>query len=204
MAAKAKHRQPIIDAAVRLFRQRGYAATGLSDLVEASGSPKGSMYHYFPAGKPSIAVAAVEEAGRRVVETMEEIAVRTHSTAELLVEHGRLLGDWMDKSGFRDGCPMTTVLLELAPDDRAVTEAGRHAFAARLRILRARLIEDGYDAQAAEALALVCTNALQGSLVMARVECSRAPIEQTAAQLARMVVNGCARPKPAAITGQHH
>lgn len=187
MAAKAKHRQPIIDAAVTLFRQRGYAATGLNDLVEASGSPKGSMYHYFPEGKPSIAVAAVEEAGRRVVETIEAVAARTSSTADLLLEHATLLSGWMEKSGFRDGCPITTVLLELAPDDRAVTNAGRHAFDARLRVLRASLIDEGFDAERAEALALVCTNAIQGSLVMARVECSRRPIEQTAAELGRLL-----------------
>lgn len=187
MAAKLKHRQPIIDAAVQLFRQRGYAATGLNDLVLASGSPKGSMYYYFPDGKPTIAAAAVEEAGRRVMETIEDIAARTGSTADLLVEHARLLGQWMEKSGFRDGCPMTTVLLELAPDDRVVTEAGRRAFAARLRILGDKLIEDGFEAREAEAMALLCTNALQGSLVMARVECSRAPIEQTAAQLAAIL-----------------
>lgn len=184
MAAKAKHRQPIIDAAVKLFRQRGYAATGLNELVHASGSPKGSMYHYFPEGKSSIAVAAVGEAGRRVVETIEAIAAKTASTGELLVAHGELLAGWMEKSGFRDGCPITTILLELTPADRAVTEAGRHAFAARQQVLRASLIRDGYDAQEAEAMALVCTNAIQGSLVMARVECSRAPIVQTVAQLA--------------------
>lgn len=187
MAAKAKHRQPIIDAAVTLFRQRGYAATGLNDLVEASGSPKGSMYHYFPEGKPSIAVAAVEEAGRRVVETIEAVAARTSSTADLLLEHATLLSGWMEKSGFRDGCPITTVLLELAPDDRAVTNAGRLAFDARLRVLRASLIDEGFDAERAEALALVCTNAMQGSLVMARVECSRRPIEQTATELGRLL-----------------
>jgi len=198
MAAKAKHRQPIIDAAVTLFRQRGYAATGLNDLVEASGSPKGSMYHYFPEGKPSIAVAAVEEAGRRVVETIEAIAAGTSSTPELLVEHATLLGGWMEKSGFRDGCPITTVLLELAPEDRAVTNAGRHAFAARLRVLRASLIDDGFDAETAESLALVCTNAIQGSLVMARVECNRGPIEQTAMQLGRLLHAAKGGPAPAA------
>src|SRR3546814_13033927 len=63
-----------------LFRQHGYAATGLNELVEASGSPKGSMYHYFPDGKPSIATAAVEEAGRRVVETLEALAADRKST----------------------------------------------------------------------------------------------------------------------------
>lgn len=198
MAGKARHRQPIIDAAVRLFRQRGYAATGLNDLVEASGSPKGSMYHYFPDGKPSIAVAAVEEAGRRVVDTIEEVSGRTASTAELIVEHARLLSDWMEKSGFRDGCPMTTVLLELAPLDRAVTEAGRQAFGARLRVLQKRLVDDGYSLAEAESLALLCTNALQGSLVLARVEGSRKPIEQTAQRLA-LVLSG-SRPAPSGGT----
>lgn len=187
MAGKAKHRQPIIEAAVKLFRQRGYAATGLNDLVEESGSPKGSMYHYFPDGKPSIAAAAVEEAGRRVVNTIEELAATASSTADLLLAHAELLAGWMEKSGFRDGCPITTVLLELAPADRAVTEAGRRAFSARLRVLRTRLVDDGYDAHEAEAMALVCTNAMQGSLVMARVECSRIPIIQTAQQLGKIL-----------------
>ena len=58
MARKAKHRQAIVDAAVALFRKQGYAATGLNEIVEASGAPKGSLYYYFPKGKASIAVAA--------------------------------------------------------------------------------------------------------------------------------------------------
>ena len=70
MPAVPKHRKPIVDAAVTLFRRQGYAGTGLNDIVDTSGAPKGSLYHYFPDGKASIAVAAVEEAGRRVAETM--------------------------------------------------------------------------------------------------------------------------------------
>lgn len=183
----AKHRQSIIDAAVQLFCRQGYAATGLNDLVKASGAPKGSMYHYFPDGKPAIAVAAVEEAAQRVLKSIEDIAARTASTAELLVEHARVLSAMMEDSGFRDGCPITTVLLELVPEDQAVAEAGRQAFSARVELLRDKLIEDGYDAVTAEGLAMACTNAVQGSLVMARVESSREPIERTAMELARML-----------------
>lgn len=185
--AAARHRQSIVDAAVRLFCQYGYAATGLNDLVKASGAPKGSLYHYFPDGKPAIAAAAVEEAGKRVLDTFTEVAAHTDTTAELLVEHARLLAGWMEASGFREGCPITTVLLELAPDDAKVAKAGRDAFAGRLELLRDRLIEDGYDAVTAEGLAMACTNAVQGSLVMARVESSREPIERTATQLAQML-----------------
>ena len=150
MAGKAKHRQPIIDAAVQLFRQQGYAATGLAELVESSGSPKGSLYHYFPDGKPAIAVAAVEEAGRRVVETMQGLAARSRSTAELLHAHADLLATWMEQSGFRDGCPITTVLLELSPDIEPVRAAGQRAYAARIGLLTQSLMDDGFDAARAE------------------------------------------------------
>lgn len=61
MPAVPRHRQPIINAAVALFRRQGFARTGLNEIEDISGAPKGSLYHYFPLGKSSIAVAAVEE-----------------------------------------------------------------------------------------------------------------------------------------------
>lgn len=187
MPAVPRHRQPIVNAAVTLFRQQGYAGTGLNDIVDSSGAPKGSLYHYFPAGKASIAVAAVEEAGRRVAETLTRLAAETRSTADLLRAHARLLSGWMRQSGFRDGCPMTTVLLELAPRDRSVAEAGRKAYAARIGIIRDKLIADGFSTVRAERLAILCASALQGALIQARVERSGTPIETAADELARML-----------------
>ena len=180
-------RQPIINAAVTLFRRQGYSATGLNDIVEESGAPKGSLYHYFPAGKSSIAVAALEEAGRRVIETVAQLARETPSTGELIRGHARLLAGWMRKSGFRDGCPITTVLLELAPKDRAVAQAGRQAYAARLAVLTDKLVADGFPAERAERLAGLCVSAIQGALIQARVERRGAPIETAADELARML-----------------
>jgi TetR/AcrR family transcriptional repressor of lmrAB and yxaGH operons len=187
LPAVAKHRQPIITAAVTLFRRQGYSATGLNDIVDESGAPKGSLYHYFPAGKSSIAVAAVEEAGRRVAETVAQLARDTPSTGELIKGHARLLAGWMRKSGFRDGCPITTVLLELAPANRAVAQAGREAYRARLSILTDKLMADGFPAERAERLAGLCVSAIQGALIQARVERSGAAIEAAADELARVL-----------------
>jgi TetR/AcrR family transcriptional repressor of lmrAB and yxaGH operons len=187
MPAVPRHRQPIINAAVTLFRRQGFARTGLNDIVDVSGAPKGSLYHYFPDGKSSIAVAAVEEAGRRVAATVAKLADECGSTGELLRAHARLLAGWMRGSGFRNGCPITTVLLELAPRERAVSDAGRKAYAARIAILRERLVADGFARPRAEALAVLCTSALQGALIQARVERSGRPIEVTAAELARLI-----------------
>ena len=187
MPAVPKHRQPIVNAAVTLFRQQGYAGTALNDIVDTSSAPKGSLYHYFPAGKAAIAIAAVEEAGRRVTETMAELASETGSTADLVRAHARLLSGWMRSSGYRDGCPITTVLLELAPKHRGVSEAGRKAYAARIGIIKDKLIADGFSTARTERLAVLCVSALQGALIQARAERSGAPIETAADELARML-----------------
>lgn len=187
MPAVPKHRRPIVDAAVTLFRRQGYAGAGLNDIVDASGAPKGSLYHYFPAGKASIAIAAVEEAGRRVAETMAKLASETSSTADLLRAHARLLSGWMRKSGFRDGCPITTVLLELAPKNRGVAEAGRKAYANRIDVIKSKLITDGFSPIRAERIAILCVATLQGVLIQARVERSGTPIETAADELAKLL-----------------
>lgn len=201
MSAIPKHRQPIINAAVTLFRRQGYSATGLNDIVDESGAPKGSLYHYFPEGKSSIAVAAVEEAGHRVAETVAQLAKETRSTGELIKGHARLLAGWMRKSGFRDGCPITTVLLELAPADRAVAQAGREAYAARLDILADKLVADGFPPERAKRLAGLCVSAIQGALIQARVERSGAPLEAAADELARMLDAAASRRSAAAGSG---
>jgi len=187
MPAVPRHRQPIINAAVELFRRQGFARTGLNEIVDVSGAPKGSLYHYFPRGKSSIAVAAVEEAGVRVAATLERLASQCGSTGELLQAHARLLAGWMRSSGFRNGCPITTVLLELAPGERAVADAGRKAYAARVSILSRKLVEDGFEKARADALAVLCTSALQGALIQARIERSGRPIEVTAIELAQLL-----------------
>ena len=93
----------------------------------------------------------------------------------------------MRDSGFRNGCPITTVLLELAPRERAVADAGRKAYAARIGVIRDKLLADGFARPRTESLGVLCTSALQGALVQARVERSGRPIETAAAELARLL-----------------
>ncbi len=187
MAPKQKHKEPIVYAASVLFRRQGYAGTGLNDIVDASGAPKGSLYHYFPEGKLSIAVAAVEASGRRLAATLQELSERTENTGDLMIAYANLAAGWMKKSGFRDGCPMSTLLLELTPANRAVSEACRKAYAARISILRDKLITDGYSADRAQRLAWLCSSAIQGALLQARVARSAAPIVSAAEEIASML-----------------
>jgi TetR/AcrR family transcriptional repressor of lmrAB and yxaGH operons len=187
MSAPPKHRTAIVDAAVTLFRRQGYAGTGLADIVALSGAPKGSLYHYFPAGKAAIAGAAVEEAGRRVVRTIEALSAEAASAAELIRAHARTMAGWMEQSDFRDGCPITTVLLEMAPGEAAITEAGRLAYAARQRVVADRLIADGVPEAHAARLAVLSCSALQGALIQSRVDRSADAILVTGDELADLL-----------------
>jgi TetR/AcrR family transcriptional regulator, lmrAB and yxaGH operons repressor len=181
-----KHFDAIVDAAVRLFRQKGYAATGLADIVAASGAQKGSLYHYFPGGKAAIGAAAVQEAGRRILETVRELAASSASAGDLVKAHAGLLAQWMGASGYRDGAPMTTVLLENAPGDEAITAAGRQALGAWSRKLETKLRSDRIEAERAARLASLTISALDGALVQARVEQSPRPLHVAAEELAAL------------------
>jgi AcrR family transcriptional regulator len=51
--------QEILDAALRVFAERGYRTTRLEDVGEAAGVTKGTIYHYF-ANKEELLLRAIE------------------------------------------------------------------------------------------------------------------------------------------------
>ena len=70
-------RERILTAAQRLFRKRGYHATGLSDILEAANAPKGSLYHHFPDGKEAIGVCVVEKISTGLLNLLAQSRARS-------------------------------------------------------------------------------------------------------------------------------
>lgn len=170
MAPPPKHREKIVRSAAELFRRRGYAATGTNDIVALSGAPKGSLYHYFPDGKTQIAEEAVAYAGARVTATLAGLMAETGDPGTALRDYGRMLVGWLEKSGWRDGCPIATTLLEIAPESDGVAAAGRAAFAAWAAIFGDALAARGVPESRARRLGRFAITALEGGLVQARAE----------------------------------
>jgi len=183
MSTPPRHRGAIVRAAAALFRRNGFAATGINEIVEVSGAPKGSLYHYFPDGKDQIAEAAIRFAGAGVVASMEKLEQEHDTAASMVRAYCRLLAGWMAKSGFRDGCPISTTLLEAAPQSVALTEAGREAFAGWCAVIARALVRDGFGKAEARRLATLTVSAIEGALILARVEASAAPIDDVAKSL---------------------
>src|SRR3979409_801929 len=183
MSAPPKHRGAIVRAAAVLFRRNGYAATGINEIAEVSGAPKGSLYHYFPRGKDEIAEAAVRFAGAGVVATLERLAKEHESASSMIRAYCRLLAGWMAKSGFRDGCPIATTLLESAPQSADMATAGREAFAGWCAVIARVLLRDGFGKAEARRVSALAFSSVEGALIRARVEGSARPIEDVARAL---------------------
>ena len=65
-------RERMVVSAALLIRERGAHATAISDVLEHSGAPRGSAYHYFPGGRTQLLCEAVDYAGEHVAAIITE------------------------------------------------------------------------------------------------------------------------------------
>ena len=184
---RKSQREKVVRATAQLLRQHGYAATGLSDIIEASGAPKGSLYYYFPGGKDDIAVEALRYAGEKVQATLSDLARQEATTAGVLRRYAALVAGWMAESKFRDGCPIATTLLETAAEKSKTAEAGRSAFESWTGVLSEKLVQEGVARSRAETLARLAIMSLEGALIFARVEADATPIVSAMDEVAGMM-----------------
>ena len=182
-----KQRDNLIWAAAKLFRRQGYSSTGLRDILAASGAARGSLYHYFPDGKEQIGAAAVTAAGGLVTETFAELARQADNPTDFLRRYTDFLVRWLEASDFRDGCPITTTLLETAPGSGAITAAGRAVFADWRAVMEAMLRQHHWPAAQIAATATAIIAGLEGALLLARVEASAQPIHDATQVLCQLL-----------------
>ena len=79
----ASRRKEIVEAAARLFCQRGYQHTSVRDLAEAVGMQSGSLFYYFKS-KEELLVAVMEEGIRRAEAGVEQALALARTPRERL------------------------------------------------------------------------------------------------------------------------
>jgi TetR/AcrR family transcriptional repressor of lmrAB and yxaGH operons len=176
-------RARIVRIARTLLRRLGYHGTGLAQIIEHSGAPRGSVYFLFPGGKEEIAVAAVGD-------WAEELDALLHKTREaspnarawitMLAEH---FSTDLRSSEFTEGLPVTTVTLDSVPASPALTAACRTAYERWLTTLTDGLQSFDVPAVQGRTLATLLLAALEGAAVLCRAYRSTAPLDDTAARL---------------------
>jgi AcrR family transcriptional regulator len=82
---KEERPSELLDAALEVFAERGYAATRLEDVARRAGVTKGTMYLYF-ANKEALFKELVRKTTLPVVEMVEELVRTHHGPARDLVD----------------------------------------------------------------------------------------------------------------------
>ncbi|MGX6647265.1 TetR/AcrR family transcriptional regulator [Maricaulaceae bacterium MS644] len=180
-------RARLISAAARLFQEKGYAATGLSDILTVAGAPKGSLYHHFPGGKAELAAAAMRGAGGLLRETLRARRETADDAAGAIEAFASDLAGWLEGSGFTRGCPLATVALEQTPSEGDLACAIAGAFSRTVEALAQMITDDGAPPDRARRLAGLTLAALEGAMILARIQQSGAPVREAGAEMARLV-----------------
>ncbi|MEB4210089.1 TetR/AcrR family transcriptional regulator [Mycobacterium sp. 94-17] len=79
-------RQKILDAAMGLFGEVGYAAAGLGEIIERAGMTKGALYHHFDS-KEALATAIIEQGTNLTREAFRHVCQSSAPALENLI-HG--------------------------------------------------------------------------------------------------------------------
>lgn len=167
-------RSRMVEGALRLLATKGVEGTSFAEVLEATGSPRGSVYHHFPGGKPELLHAALDLASERGLAAME--ATRGQP-AEVVIE--RFLALWrglLDYSRLTAGCAVVAVTVA-ANDDALLDHAGT-IFRTWTELLTDLCEAGGMDTKLARSLAVTVIAATEGAVALCRAERSAQPFEE--------------------------
>ncbi|OBH69780.1 TetR family transcriptional regulator [Mycobacterium intracellulare] len=182
-------RDRMVISAALLIRERGAHATAISDVLEHSGAPRGSAYHYFPGGRTQLLCEAVDYAGDHVAAIIADAGSGLELIDTLIDKFRQQLLD----SDFRAGCPIVAVSVEAGERQDAermapVVERAAAVFDRWTDLIAQRFIADGIARERAGELAVLATTALEGAILLARVRRDLMPLDVVRRQMRELLL----------------
>ena len=174
-------RDRMVASAALLIRERGAHPTAIADVLEHSGAPRGSAYHYFPGGRNQLLCEAVDSAADYVAGRM----AKATSGIDMLDGMVRFYRRNLVETDYRAGCPVLAVAVEAGEPGAGspMIDRAAAAFDSWNGLIAARLVADGIPARRAKELAVLTTAALEGGIVLARAARDIGPLDAVHRQL---------------------
>jgi TetR/AcrR family transcriptional repressor of lmrAB and yxaGH operons len=176
-------KQTMIERTAVLLAKKGLQGASFSEILQASGAPRGSLYHHFPGGKDELVLAALEHAGAQALGLFDRLSGKpAREIAEAFLSLWRSV---LARSEFSAGCAVVAVTVA------AESEVLRARSAEILRSWREKLAtlfaEGGMPRKKARAVAASLVAACEGAVILARAEQSFEPFDLVAAEQIAMV-----------------
>ena len=161
-----ENKKAIVEAAEKLFRERGVAAVGLTELTKAAGFTQGGFYNHFKS-KDALVAAVMEKAmedgatlfhtGVQASKAAKAAPIKRHVEWYLSREH---------LANIEQGCPLTAY----AGDVRRLGEEARQSYAHALKwnIDQLSNLIEGDDPREKRKLATALFSQMVGALMLSR------------------------------------
>jgi TetR/AcrR family transcriptional regulator, lmrAB and yxaGH operons repressor len=185
MGARSDTRQKMLLSSVELLRERGAGGVTVDAVLSRSQSPRGSVYHHFPGGRGEIISEALNLAG----DTISGIIEHSKDLGSLgaLRRFGKLWRKLLLDSDFNAGCPVVSVAVGGSTDDQHLQPAVAEIFGRWHQALAEAMVADGVDTQRARRLATMAVAAIEGAIILCRVQRSTAPLNDVIAELESLI-----------------
>ncbi len=183
-------RSKLLSTTADLLQKQGYSSTGLNQILEQSGAPKGSLYFHFPGGKEQLVSAALTQSAESVTEALEAMLVSAPTAVAAVHSVIAFFAAQLSASKFSKGCPVATVALEQAASSDALQAVCSQAYRRWHLLVEQRLLRDGLHASRAESLANLFLVTLEGALLVSRAHRSTEPLERAGRELVRILEQG--------------
>jgi AcrR family transcriptional regulator len=168
-------RERIVEAARYLFWERGYAATGLAEILARAKANSGSFYHFFES-KDDLLRTVLDT----YVELLEPYVIRPAwgQTADPIERIFALLEGYRQRlvdTGSQYGCPIGRLALEIDPENTPAHELIARNFAAWRGHVEA-CVRTADVPEPGDTAALVLA-VMEGAVMQSRAERSLAPFD---------------------------
>ena len=192
MNKRANKKEHILWSGLETLRRQGYNGTGVKDIVDAAGVPKGSFYNYFES-KESFAIEALEAASQKTLQSYRELLSSPGKTPlEQLKLYFEFHADLACEDEFRIGCFFGNMCQEMADSSEAIRikvsrilQQMTSLFASQLDLAKAAGEVD--PATNSQMTAEFMMNAWEGTLMRMKASKSREPLDAFLQSLPRIV-----------------
>lgn len=176
MGVTTDTRDRMITSAALLLRERGVAGTSVAKVLEHSNGPRGSVGHHFPGGRNELLVEGLRWAATLVTEALAKAHERGDTPAQVFSMVCGFYKRQLTDTQFAAGCPVGAAAQE-AFNDPDLGPVVAEIMGSWVAALAEVLVDAGRDRHEATDLATTCLSALEGAILVARVQRSARPIE---------------------------
>lgn len=173
MSKAERTRQFIVEKTAPIFNVKGYAGTSVSDMTEATGLTKGSIYGNF-ADKNEVALAAFEHNWKCVQAAVRAEMGKRKTCKDKLLTFARVYENFQSNAFPEGGCPLLNTAVEADDTHPGLREKAAAALQGWKKNIVA-LIEAGVAGKEfradvdAEQTALTLIALIEGAIMMARL-----------------------------------